>query len=174
MNEIFLLLLVVSLGVMLVLSTSTFTLASNISGSNSSGTSGGGSIGVTGGTGGGTSSVNNNNPGSSTNQGSTTHCDKPGYPSCSSLGSQAGKSAPGTSCPPGHSKAFCSAYNAAASSSEQVSTTHCDRSGYPSCYSLGYADGRNHPGTSCPSGHSATFCSGWNSGAGITAHCART
>ena len=44
------------------------------------------------------------------------HCDRPGYPSCSSLGSEAGNKAAGTSCPPGHSKAFCSAYNVAAGS----------------------------------------------------------
>src|SRR5947208_15623652 len=91
-----------------------------------------------------------------------------------SLGSEAGKNAPGTSCPPGHSKAFCNAYIAAAgssannnnnqrsSSTQQVNTAHCDRSGYPSCYSLGHADEQNHPGTSCPSGHSATYCAGWN------------
>src|SRR5436189_57501 len=82
--------------------------------------------------------------------------------------------ASGTSCPPGHSKAFCNAYIAAAgssannnnnqrsSSTQQVNTAHCDRSGYPSCYSLGHADEQNHPGTSCPSGHSATYCAGWN------------
>jgi hypothetical protein len=107
--------------------------------------------------------------------GSTAHCDRPGYPSCSSLGSSAGKGAAGTSCPPGHSKAFCSAYNSAAgspantqpgSSTPQVSTAHCDVSGYPSCYSLGYADGKNHPGTSCPSGHSQNYCNGYRAGAG--------
>ena len=57
-----------------------------------------------------------NNPTPSSQGGSTAHCDRPGYPSCSSLGSEAGKNAAGTSCPPGHSKAFCSAYNVAAGS----------------------------------------------------------
>jgi hypothetical protein len=110
------------------------------------------------------------------------HCDRPGYPSCSALGSEAGKSAPGTSCPPGHSKAFCSAYNAAAGSStnnnqpgssmQQGNTTaHCDKSGFPSCYSLGHAEGQKHLGTICPPGHSANYCAGWNAAAGNTAHC---
>jgi len=106
--------------------------------------------------------------------GSTAHCDRPGYPSCSSLGSSAGKGAPGSRCPPGHSKAFCNAYNAAAGSSgnqpssttPQGGTAHCNVSGYPSCYSLGYADGKNHPGTNCPSGHSANYCDGYRAGAG--------
>jgi len=42
---------------------------------------------------------------------------------------------------------------------------HCDRTGYPSCYSIGYDAGKESPGTSCPSGHSANFCEGWNAGA---------
>ena len=128
------------------------------------------------------STSSGNNPVSSSSQGGTVHCDRPGYPSCSALGSEAGKSAPGTSCPPGHSKAFCSAYNAAAGSStnnnqpgssmQQGNTTaHCDKSGFPSCYSLGHAEGQKHPGTSCPPGHSANYCAGWNAAAGNTAHC---
>jgi hypothetical protein len=48
---------------------------------------------------------------------SSAHCDRPGYPSCYSLGSKAGAGAPVSSCPSGHSKAFCSAYNSAAGSS---------------------------------------------------------
>jgi len=48
---------------------------------------------------------------------------------------------------------------------------HCDQPGWPSCYSVGFQDGKAHPGTPCPSGHNADFCSGWNSGAGNTAHC---
>lgn len=122
-----------------------------------------------------------NNLGPSSNKSSNEHCDRPGYPSCASLGSEAGKNAPGTSCPSGHSKAFCNAYNAAAGSSASTSNSnqpgsspgaaHCDRSGYPSCYSLGHADGGNHPGTSCPPGHSANYCAGWNAAGGNTAHC---
>ena len=54
-----------------------------------------------------------NNPTPSSQGGTTAHCDRQGYPSCSSLGSEAGNKAAGTSCPPGHSKAFCSAYNVA-------------------------------------------------------------
>jgi hypothetical protein len=38
--------------------------------------------------------------------------------------------------------------------------------GYPSCYSLGYADGKKHPGTSCPGGHSQNYCNGYRAGAG--------
>jgi hypothetical protein len=47
------------------------------------------------------STSSGNNPVSSSSQGGTVHCDRPGYPSYSALGSEAGKSAPGTSCPPG-------------------------------------------------------------------------
>ena len=42
-----------------------------------------------------------------------------------------------------------------------VDQTHCDKKGYPSCYDLGYSDGQNAPGTSCPSGHSETYCNGY-------------
>lgn len=138
----------------------------------SSTSSGGGTPGSsTSSTGGG----NSGSPGSSSSGngggGSTAHCDRPGYPSCSSLGSSAGKGAPGSRCPHGHSKAFCAAYNSAAGSptsspTPQVSSAHCDVSGFPSCYSLGYADGKKHPGTSCPSGHSQNYCNGYRAGAG--------
>ena len=43
-----------------------------------------------------------------------------------------------------------------------VDQTHCDQKGYPSCYDLGYSDGQNAPGTSCPSGHSETYCNGYD------------
>ena len=33
--------------------------------------------------------------------------------------------------------------------------------GFPSCYSIGYAD-EQKKGTSCPSGHSTEFCRGWD------------
>jgi hypothetical protein len=42
-----------------------------------------------------------------------------------------------------------------------VDETHCDKKGYPSCYDLGYSDGQNAPGTSCPSGHSEAYCNGY-------------
>ena len=42
-----------------------------------------------------------------------------------------------------------------------VDETHCDKKGYPSCYNLGYSDGQNAPGTSCPSGHSEGYCNGY-------------
>ena len=42
-----------------------------------------------------------------------------------------------------------------------VDKTHCDKKGYPSCYNLGYSDGQNAPGTSCPSGHSEAYCNGY-------------
>src|SRR5215471_17113357 len=124
-----------------------------------------------------------------------THCDKKGYPSCYNLGYSDGQNAPGTSCPSGHSEAYCNGYEAASlsgnntsdttssnsssSSSSVVSggssdgnydlkntvapvdKTHCDKKGYPSCYNLGYSDGQNAPGTSCPSGHSEAYCNGY-------------
>ncbi|MFY9873810.1 MAG: hypothetical protein WAK17_29235 [Candidatus Nitrosopolaris sp.] len=42
-----------------------------------------------------------------------------------------------------------------------VDQTHCDQKGYPSCYNVGYSDGQNAPGTSCPSGHSEAYCNGY-------------
>ena len=42
---------------------------------------------------------------------------------------------------------------------------HCDQSGWPLCYDVGYSDGQQNPGTSCPSGHSDNFCGGWAAGA---------
>jgi hypothetical protein len=125
-----------------------------------------------------------NNPPPPSQGGSTAHCDRPGYPSCSSLGSEAGKNAAGTSCPPGHSKAFCSAYNVAAgppptttkigsstqkgntsassisnntTSAHQADAAHCDQPGYPSCYSMGFEDGKSNPGIRCSSDHSVNF-----------------
>ena len=170
------------------------------SGSTSSGSGSGSSgLGSAGSPSGGTSSGvvsggSNNNPTPSSQGGSTAHCDKPGYPSCSSLGSEAGKNAAGTSCPPGHSKAFCSAYNVAAgsstatttksgsstqkgntstssvgnntTSSHQADAAHCDQPAYPSCSSIGFKDGKSNSGIRCPSDHSVNFCSGWNNAAG--------
>jgi hypothetical protein len=46
-----------------------------------------------------------------------------------------------------------------------ASSPHCDQSGYPSCRDVGFANGKANPGTPCPSGHSANYCSGWNNGA---------
>jgi hypothetical protein len=42
---------------------------------------------------------------------------------------------------------------------------HCDKEGFPSCYSIGFDAGKENPGASCPSGHSKNFCNGWNDGA---------
>jgi hypothetical protein len=75
-------------------------------------------------------------------------------------------------------QAFCAAYNSAAGSptgspTPQVSSAHCDVSGFPSCYSLGYQAGKNAaPGAPCPSGHSLNYCSGWQAGnTGLTSKC---
>jgi hypothetical protein len=38
---------------------------------------------------------------------------------------------------------------------------HCDLSGWPSCYKVGYDDGHGMSGP-CPSGHSSEFCRGWD------------
>ena len=46
-----------------------------------------------------------------------------------------------------------------------ANSAHCDKPGYPSCYSIGYEAGKKSPGTSCPSGHTQNYCAGWNSGA---------
>ena len=122
-----------------------------------------------------------------------THCDQKKYPSCYNVGYSDGQNAPGTSCPSGHSEAYCNGYEAASlsgnSSSDATSSnsssssssgdrssggtsdlkntaspvdqTHCDQKKYPSCYNLGYSDGQNAPGTSCPSGHSEAYCNGY-------------
>lgn len=45
---------------------------------------------------------------------------------------------------------------------------HCDRPGWPLCYSLGFDNGKANPGTSCPSGHSENYCRGWEHGSGIS------
>jgi len=181
--------------------------SSSSTGSPSSTPSGGGSSGSSGSTSSGSTSSgtssgvvsggSSNNPTPSSQGRSTAHCDRPGYPSCSSLGSEAGKNAAGTSCPPGHSKVFCTAYKAAAgtstptklgsspkqanittssvnknitssntTSTQQGDAAHCDRTGYPSCYSIGFNDGKSKPGTRCPSDHSVNFCAGWNAAAG--------
>ncbi|MRN62269.1 MAG: hypothetical protein FIO03_09570, partial [Nitrosopumilales archaeon] len=50
----------------------------------------------------------NNSPGS----GDQTHCDQAGYPSCYSVGYSDGLNAPSTSCPSGHSRAYCDGYKA--------------------------------------------------------------
>ncbi|MGC1933030.1 MAG: hypothetical protein WA667_28985 [Candidatus Nitrosopolaris sp.] len=44
-----------------------------------------------------------------------THCDQAGYPSCYNVGysdAQDAQNAPGTSCPSGHSGAYCDGYKA--------------------------------------------------------------
>jgi hypothetical protein len=53
----------------------------------------------------------------------------------------------------------------AATGSALADPLHCDISGWPSCYRIGYQDGQANPGTSCPSGHSDNFCAGWAAGA---------
>jgi len=174
-------------------------VSSESSGSGSSGS--GNSTGNTGGTSGrsqgsstgsgsngrGGTEGNDTNSGPSSNEWST-HCDKQAHPSCSSLGIEAGKNAPGTICPPRHSKGFCAGYDSAAgsftnnknnnrhngsssnnnlsSSPQQAEATHCDQPGSPSCYSVGFQAGKNRAGTICPPGHSANYCSGWNVGTG--------
>jgi hypothetical protein len=50
----------------------------------------------------------------------------------------------------------------------QTKDTHCDQRGLPSCYSLGFQDGKSSTGTNCPSGHSANYCSGWKVGSEMT------
>jgi hypothetical protein len=47
---------------------------------------------------------------------------------------------------------------------------HCDRQGWPSCYNVGFENGKANPGTSCPSGHSKNYCRGWEDGSGISSN----
>src|SRR5439155_1054293 len=149
--------------------------ASTSSGSSSSGSStpssGGGNSGSSGSSSSGTNIVASSG---STSVGSTAHCDRPGYPSCSSLGSQAGKNAPGTSCSPGHSQAFCNGYEYASGGNGTgyvqgvADPTHCDQPGFPACQDVGYHDGYNNAvnehhqfHNTCPLGHSKAFCNGY-------------
>jgi hypothetical protein len=44
---------------------------------------------------------------------------------------------------------------------------HCDRQGWPSCYNVGFDNGKTNPGTSCPSGHSLNYCRGWEDANGV-------
>ena len=158
--------------------------SSNATSSNSSSSSSGGTSS------GGTSDLKN-----TTSPVDQTHCDQKGYPSCYNVGYSDGQNAPGTSCPSGHSEAYCNGYEAASLSgnissdatssnsssssssggsgrssggtsdlkntTSPVDQTHCDQKGYPSCYNVGYSDGQNAPGTSCPSGHSEAYCNGY-------------
>ena len=50
------------------------------------------------------------------------------------------------------------------SSLGDIYTKHCDKPGWPDCFDVGKAAAI--PGTSCPSGHSANYCRGWEDGAG--------
>src|SRR6188472_4823026 len=71
------------------------------------------------------------------------------------------------------------AINAAGGSGVAFATTnattdpmHCEKPGFPACFSVGYKEGHNaRSGAACPSGHSPNYCAGWNTGSGNTAHC---
>jgi hypothetical protein len=39
---------------------------------------------------------------------------------------------------------------------------HCDKPGYPSCYSVGFGDGQQNQDAACPPYHSTHFCDGWH------------
>ncbi|HYA83984.1 MAG TPA: hypothetical protein VEH06_11125, partial [Candidatus Bathyarchaeia archaeon] len=114
--------------------------------------------------------------------------DMPTHPSCSSLDIEIGK-IPGNICSPRHGKAFSTSYGMEGSSTNdknnnlnnestsninpspsptQTRATHCDQPGSPSCYSLGFQDGKSSAGTNCPSGHSTNYCSGWKAGSEVT------
>jgi hypothetical protein len=163
--------------------------------SNSTGTTGGKLGGSQDSNIGSDSSVSNSRggtEGNDTNSGKSIipqrsmQCNMPTHPSCSSLGIEIGK-IPGNICSPRHGKAFCTSYGTAVSSTNdknnnqnnesssntssspgQKKATHCDQPGSPSCYSLGFQDGKSSAGTNCPSGHSANYCSGWKVGSEVT------
>ena len=60
------------------------------------------------------------------------------------------------------------AFNAAGGSDAAFATTntatdsiHCDKPGFPSCFSIGYKGGHNaHSGAACPLGYSTIYCAG--------------
>ncbi|MDP9289693.1 MAG: hypothetical protein M3P08_16060 [Thermoproteota archaeon] len=82
----------------------------------------------------------------------------------SSSSTEGGKGSPGGGALGGRGDNSSSSSSGLSDHHSQVDPTHCDQPGYPSCYSIGYSDGQNAPGTSCPSGHSHSFCAGWNAG----------
>ena len=47
---------------------------------------------------------------------------------------------------------------------------HSDKSGFPSCYSIGTKTGHNTPRAHCPNGHSSNYCTGWTACSGDTIH----
>lgn len=172
--------------------------SSGLSGSsNSTGTTGGKLGGSQDSNIGSDSSVSNSRggtEGNDTNSGKfvipqrSMQSDMPTHPSCSSLGIEIGK-IPGNICSPRHGKAFSTSYATAGSSTNdknnnqnnesssntnpspspgQTRATHCDQPGSPSCYSLGFQDGKSSAGTNCPSGHSTNYCSGWKVGSEVT------
>ena len=82
---------------------------------------------------------------------------------CSSLDIEIEK-IPGNICSPRHS----SSNTNPSIFPGQMRATHCDQPGSPSCYSLGFQDGKSSAGTNCPSGHSTNYCSGWKAGSEAT------
>src|SRR5205823_4926417 len=60
------------------------------------------------------------------------HCDKPGYPSCDSVGQAAGQNAGNIPCPSGHTKKFCGGWNKTACDSDGCGGDHtCDNPHQP-------------------------------------------
>jgi hypothetical protein len=89
----------------------------SLSGNNTSDTTSSNSSSSSSSAGSGGSSEGNSDLKNTVAPGDETHCDKKGYPSCYNLGYSDGQNAPDTSCPSGHSEAYCNGYEAASLSS---------------------------------------------------------
>jgi hypothetical protein len=97
------------------------------------------------------------------------NCD---WPRCYDLGFIRGWANPGTEPPSGHSEDYRKGWKDGASkSNNDLATddpTQCDKTGWPSCYSIGFVRGWDNPGTEPPSeysGLSEDYRKGWKDGA---------
>jgi hypothetical protein len=116
--------------------------------------------------GGSTGGDNTTNLRPSSNQAGTPHCDRSGRSSCSSSVIESGKTAGSSTNNKNNIQHNGSSSNSNfALLSEEAEASHCDKAGWPSCFTVGFQDGENHAGATCPAGHSTNFCSGWNAGA---------
>ncbi|MGA8080838.1 MAG: hypothetical protein WB988_03180, partial [Candidatus Nitrosopolaris sp.] len=91
------------------------------------------------------------------------HCDQPGWPTCYSVGYDAGQGRSGP-CPHGHSFEFCRGWNDATKSAN-----------YNSGYNHGWQEGKDDwnggkyislsgGNNFCPEGHTTNYCAGFHAG----------
>jgi hypothetical protein len=107
------------------------------------------------------------NPNPFPQPGSTAHCDQQGYPSCYSIGYQAGKNAPGNGCPSGHSQNYCAGWEAGSRSGNGgLSSNSGNGTNTGHSNSTGGHHGSEHNKSSTSSGGSNSGGSNNNNGGG--------